>query len=135
DLQQQTTALLTHLWQNRTVHPQDAKDVRRKLLLYLLKGEGLQWTTVGHPGVVDHHIKTTNRLYYLGDGPLHGGVIRDIDLNILQGQRFSLRERAECFRRGGILACGRTHAREHTVSLARQGFNCQTTKATGTPSA
>src|SRR5437588_1686834 len=92
DLQQQTTALLTHLWQNRTVHPQDAKDVRRKLLLYLLKGEGLQWTTVGHPGVVDHHIKTTNRLYYLGDGPLHGGVIRDIDLNILQGQRFSLRE-------------------------------------------
>src|SRR5260370_20785686 len=43
DLQQQTTALLTHLWQNRTVHP---RDVGRKLLLDLLKGECFQWATV-----------------------------------------------------------------------------------------
>src|SRR5258708_27840425 len=134
DLQQQTAALLTHLWQNRAVHAQDAEDIGLELLADLFQGEGLQWTTVGHPGVVDHHIKTTNRLDDLGDGPLHGGVIRDIDLNSVQGQRFSLRERAECFRRRGILACGRTHARENDVSLARQGFNSQTTKATGTAS-
>src|SRR2546428_9207921 len=55
DLQQQTTALLTHLWQNRTVHPQDAKDVRRKLLLDLLKGECFERTTVRYPCIVDHH--------------------------------------------------------------------------------
>src|SRR5258706_5681672 len=134
DLQQQTAALLAHLWQNRAVHAQDAEDIGLELLVDLFQGEGLQWTTVRHPGVVDHHIKTIGRLDYLCDGPLHGGVIRDIDFDDLQGERFSLRERAECFCRRGILSCGRTHAREHTVSLARQGFNCQTTKATGTPS-
>src|SRR6266851_9117432 len=46
DLQQQPTALLAHLWQNRTVHPQDAEDVRRKLLLALLKGERFERNTV-----------------------------------------------------------------------------------------
>src|SRR5229473_850956 len=59
DLQQQTTALLTHLWQNRAVHPQDAEDIGLELLADLFKGECYERTTVGHPGIIDHHIKTT----------------------------------------------------------------------------
>src|SRR5437588_1293157 len=94
DLQQQTTALLTHLWQNRAVHPQGAEDVGLELLLDLFKGECFQWTTVRHPGIVDHHIKTTRRLDNRCDGPLHGRVIRDIDLDDMQGKLFSLRKRA-----------------------------------------
>src|SRR5947209_3676780 len=60
DLQQQTTALLTHLWQNRAVHPQDAEDVGLELLADLFRGECFQWTTVRYPGIVDHYIKTTS---------------------------------------------------------------------------
>src|SRR5713101_5035006 len=96
---------------NRAVHPQDAEDIDLELLADLFKGEGFQRTTVGHPGVVDHHIKTTGRLDHHGDGPLHGGVIRDIDLDDLQGQRFSLREHAECFSGSGILFGCCTHVR------------------------
>src|SRR5258708_17343380 len=132
NLQQQPTALLAHLWQNRAVHAQDAEDIDLELLADLFQGEGFQWTTVGHPGIVDHYIKTTGRLDNHGDGPLHGGVIRDIDLDDLQGQRFSLRERAECFCGRGILSGCCTHARENTIYLTRQGFHRQTTKATGT---
>src|SRR6266699_503789 len=94
DLQQQTTALLTHLWQNRAVHPQDAEDIGLELLVDLFKGECFQWTTVRHPGIVDHHIKTTRSLDNRCDGPLHGRVIRDIDLDDMQGKLFSLRKRA-----------------------------------------
>src|SRR3989441_1417313 len=94
DLQQQTTALLTHLWQNRTVHPQDAKDVRRKLLLDLLKGECFERTTVRYPCIVDHHVKTTGSPDNRFDGLFHGRIIRDIDFDDMQGKRFSLRERA-----------------------------------------
>src|SRR5713226_1064843 len=94
DLQQQTTALLTHLWQNRTVHPQDAKDVRRKLLLDLLKGERFERTTVRYPCIVDHYIKTIGRLDNHCDGLFHGSIICDIDLDEVQGKPFSLRERA-----------------------------------------
>jgi hypothetical protein len=86
------------------------------------------WEESVGPGPVDHHIETTGRLDDHGDGPLHGGVICDIDFDGLQGKPFSLREREECFCRMSILARGRT------VSLACEGFNCQTTKATGTPS-
>src|SRR5947209_5290995 len=60
DLQQQTAALLAHLWQNRAVHPQDAEDVGLELLTDLFRGECFQWTTVRYPGIVDHYIKTTS---------------------------------------------------------------------------
>ncbi len=84
-MQQQTTALLTHLWQNRTVHPQDAKDIGLELLANLLKGESFQWTTVRYPRIVDYHIKTTGRLDNRYDGSLHGRVICDINFDAMQG--------------------------------------------------
>src|SRR5947209_6030409 len=110
DLQQQTTALLTHLWQNRTVHPQDAKDVRRKLLLYLLKGERFERTTVRYSGIIDHHIKAIGRPDNRFDGLFHGSIICDINFDEVQGKLFSLRERASFFCRRGILSCRCTHA-------------------------
>src|SRR6266567_76886 len=79
-------------------------DAKGRKFIAIRLGESLQGTTVGHPGVVDHHIKTTSRLDNRCDGPLHGRVIRDIDLDNMQCKLFSLRERAECFCRRGILA-------------------------------
>src|SRR6266849_6722380 len=94
DLQQQTTALLTHLWQNRAAHSQDTEDIGLELLADLFKVECFQWTTVRHPSIVDHYIKTTGRLDNHCDGSLHGRVIRDINFDEVQGKLFSLRERA-----------------------------------------
>src|SRR5260370_2981778 len=52
----------------------------------------------------------------------------------MKGKLFWCGGGAEFFCRRGILSRRCTHAREHTVSLPRQGFNCQTAKATGTAS-
>src|SRR5260221_14691751 len=94
NLQQQTTALLTHLWQNRAVHPQDTEDIGLELLLDLLKGECFERTTVRYPCIVDYHIKTTGRPDNRFDGLFHGSIICDIDLDEVQGKLFSLREHA-----------------------------------------
>src|SRR6266849_7455924 len=94
NLQQQTTALPTHVWQSRAVHTQHAEDIGIELLLDLLKGERFQWATVRHPGMVDHHVKTTRDPYKRRDCLLNGSVVRDIYFDDIQGKLFSLRERA-----------------------------------------
>ena len=74
--------------------PQDAKDVRRKLLLHLLKGDCFERTTERYPGIVDHHVKATRDPYKRRDCLLHGSVVSDIDFDDMQGKMFSFRQSA-----------------------------------------
>src|SRR5258707_1071226 len=122
------------MWQGRAVHTQHAEDVGFELLMDLLKGERFQWATIRHPGIVDDNIETTLGPDKRFDGLLHRSIIRDIDLNEMDGKLFSFCQRAQFCCRRCILFCYRTHACKNGVSLTSQGFNGQTTKATGTAS-
>src|SRR5258707_8936063 len=122
------------MWQGRAVHTQHAEDVGLELLVDLLKGERFQWATIRHPGIVDDDIETTRGPDKRFDGLLHRSIIRDIDLNEMDGKLFSFCQRAQFCCRRCILCCYRTHACKNGVSLTSQGFNSQTTKATGTAS-
>jgi hypothetical protein len=59
NVQQQTTALPTHVWRGRMVHKPYAKDIGSKLLLGLLKSECFKWATIRRPSIVNHYVKTT----------------------------------------------------------------------------
>ena len=65
-------------------------------------------------------------------GSLHGRVIGDIQLDDMNGQLFAVRQCAQFCCRRGIPSAHCPHAGKHDVSLACQGFNSQTTKATVT---
>jgi hypothetical protein len=101
------------------------------LLADLLKSEGFQWTTVGNPSVVDHHIKTAHSPDNRVDGLSDGRVVRDIQFDSMQGKLLAFCELAEGLCRWGIPFRHVSHPGEDSVSLARQGLHHQTAKATG----
>ena len=89
----------------------------------------LERTPVRHPGVVDHDVETTGYAHDRLDRLLYGSIVGDIHLDEIQREVLSSRQVTEFVRRGHVLPCDRTHAREDGVSTACQRFDDQTTEA------